>query len=239
MPAFGPVMLSSVLASVVSPSYFGDHPAFVVPAYNLLSAWELPFYLGLGIVCGLGGLVFMFVLDSIEKAAAKVALPDTIKPAVGGLLVRGMILLAPHVCGTGHQTMDTILRGGLTWLYLLLLFPLKMCATSLTLASGGSGGLFVPALSLGAVLGSLVGMGSGALFPSLAGPSGGYALAGMAAFLAGVVHCPITALLLLFEITAGYYIILPRMVSCTVSTLVAKLFRQESIYTLAAPPPGD
>ena len=107
-----------------------------------------------------------------------------------------------------------------------------MCATSLTLASGGSGGLFVPALYLGAVLGSLFGMGSGALFPSLTGPSGGYALVGMAAFLAGVVHCPITALLLLFEITADYNIILPLMVSCTVSTLVAKLFRQESIYTL-------
>ncbi len=233
MPAFGPVMLSSVLATVVSRSYFGDHPTFVVPAYSLLSAWELPFYLGLGIVCGLGGLVFMFVLENIEKATAKIALPDTIKPAVGGLLVGGMILLAPHLYGTGHQTMDAILRGGLTWPYLLLLFPLKMCATSLTLASGGSGGLFVPALYLGAVLGSLFGMGSDALFPSLTGPSGGYALVGMAAFLAGVVHCPITAFLLLFEITTDYNIILPLMVSCTVSTMVAKLFRQESIYTLS------
>ena len=232
MPAFGPVMLSSVLATVVSRSYFGDHPTFVVPAYSLLSAWELPFYLGLGIVCGLGGLVFMAVLDSLEKAGAKIALPNTIKPAVGGLILGSMILLAPHLYGTGHQTMDAILRGGLTWSYLLLLFPLKMCATSLTLASGGSGGLFVPALYLGAVLGSLFGMGSDALFPSLTGPSGGYALVGMAAFLAGVVHCPITAFLLLFEITTDYNIILPLMVSCTVSTVVAKLFRQESIYTL-------
>ena len=86
MPAFGPVMLSSVLATVVSRSYFGDHPAFVVPAYALLSTWELPFYLGLGIVCGLGGLAFMFILDRLEKEAEQIALPETIKPALGGFL---------------------------------------------------------------------------------------------------------------------------------------------------------
>ena len=232
MPAFGPVMLSSVLATVVSRSYFGDHPAFVVPAYALLSAWELPFYLGLGVVCGLGGLAFMFILDRLEKGAEQITLPSIIKPALGGFLVGCLILIAPHVYGTGHGTMDIILRGGLDWTYLLLLFPIKIGATSLTLASGGSGGLFFPALYLGAVLGSLCGVVVGAAFPGITGPSGGYALVGMAAFLASVVHCPITAFLLLFEITADYHIILPLMVSCTVSTVVAKLFREESIYTL-------
>ncbi len=232
MPAFGPVILSSVLATVVSRAYFGDHPAFVVPAYTLLNTWELPFYLGLGIVCGLGGLVFMSLLDRLEKEAKRIPLPETLKPALGGFLVGGLILIAPHVYGTGHGTMDIILRGGLDWSYLLLLFPIKIAATSLTLASGGSGGLFFPALYLGAVLGSLCGMVVGAAFPAIAGPSGGYALVGMAAFLASLVHCPLTAFLLLFEITADYHIILPLMVSCTVSTVVAKLFREESIYTL-------
>ena len=232
MPAFGPVMLSSVLATVVSRAYFGGHPTFVVPGYALLSPWELPFYLGLGVICGLGGLVFMFILDRLEKGAEKITLPSTIKPALGGFLVGCSILVAPHVYGTGHETMDLLLRGGLDWSYLLLLFFIKMGATSVTLASGGSGGLFVPALYLGAVLGSLCGIGVGAVFPTITGPSGGYALVGMAAFLAGVVHCPITAFLLLFEITTDYHIILPLMVSCTVSTLVAKLFREESIYTL-------
>ena len=232
MPAFGPVMLSSVLATVVSRAYFGDHPAFVVPAYTLLSSWELLFYIGLGIVCGLGGLAFMFSLDRLEKSAENIPLPQTLKPALGGFLVGCLILMAPHVYGTGHGTMDSIVRGGLEWWYLLLLFPIKIAATSLTLASGGSGGLFLPALYLGAILGSLCGISVGAIFPTIAGPSGGYALVGMAAFLAGVVHCPITAFLLLFEITTAYDIILPLMVSCTVSTVVAKLFREESIYTL-------
>jgi CIC family chloride channel protein len=232
MPAFGPVMLSSVLATVVSRSYFGDHPAFVVPGYTLLSAWELPLYLVLGIACGLGGLVFMFVLETLEDWFARLPVPNLAKPALGGLILGGVILYVPNVYGVGYATMEAILRGAIPWAWLLLLLPVKMGATSLTLASGGSGGLFLPALYLGAVIGGLFGFGVGTLFPTLTGPSGGYALVGMAAFLAGVVHCPITALLLLFEITGDYHIILPLMVSCTISTLVAKLLREESIYTM-------
>ncbi|MCS6925724.1 MAG: chloride channel protein, partial [Candidatus Binatia bacterium] len=153
-------------------------------------------------------------------------------PALGGLVLGGVILYVPHVYGVGYATMDAILRGALSWPWLLLLLPVKMGATSLTLASGGSGGLFLPALYVGAIIGGLFGFGVGALFPTFTGPSGAYALVGMAAFLAGVVHCPITALLLLFEITGDYHIILPLMVSCTISTLVAKVLREESIYTI-------
>jgi CIC family chloride channel protein len=232
MPAFGPVMLSSVLATVVSRSYFGDHPAFIAPGYALISAWELPLYLGLGIACGLGGLIFMFVLETLENWFAKLPVPPLLKPALGGLVLGGVILYVPDVYGVGYATMDAILRGGISWLWLLLLLPVKMGATSLTLASGGSGGLFLPALYLGAIIGGLFGFGVDTLFPTMTGPSGGYALVGMAAFLAGVVHCPITAFLLLFELTGNYYIMLPLMVSCPVSTLVAKLLREESIYTM-------
>lgn len=232
MPAFGPIMLSSVLATVVSRAYFGGHPAFIVPGYTLVSVWELPFYLFLGIACGLGGLAFMFVLDTLEKWFAKLPVPHLLKPALGGLILGGVILFVPNIYGIGYATMDAILRGSLSWPWLLLLLPVKMAATSLTLASGGSGGLFLPILYLGAITGGLFGFGLGALFPGLTAPSGAYALVGMAAFLAGTVHCPITAFLLLFEITGDYHIILPLMVSCTVSTLVAKLLREESIYTL-------
>jgi CIC family chloride channel protein len=232
MPAFGPIMLSSVMATVVSRAYFGDHPAFVVPGYTVVSAWELPLYLLLGIVCGLGGLVFMFVLDTLEERFAQLPIHDLLKPALGGLILGATILFVPNVYGIGYATMDAILRSGIPWPWLLLLLPIKMGATSLTLASGGSGGLFLPMLYLGSVTGGLIGFCAGALFPSLTGPSGAYALVGMGAFLAGAVHCPITAFLLLFEISGDYHIILPLMVSCSVSTLVAKLLREESIYTL-------
>jgi CIC family chloride channel protein len=232
MPAFGPVMLSSVVATVVSRAYFGDHPAFVVPGYTVTGAWELPLYLLLGIACGLVSLVFMFVLDTLEERFTKLPIHNLLKPAFGGLILGAIILFVPNVYGIGYATMDAILRSGISWPWLLLLLPVKMGATSLTLASGGSGGLFLPMLYLGSVTGGLFGFCAGALFPTFTGPSGAYALVGMGAFLAGAVHCPITAFLLLFEITGDYHIILPLMVSCSVSTLVAKLVREESIYTL-------
>lgn len=232
MPSFGPVVLSSVIATVISRAYFGNHPAFVVPGYTLVSAWELPLYLLLGIFCGLGALVFMTVLDTLEKWIATLPVPKLLKPAAGGLVLGLVVLFVPNVYGIGYATMDLILRNGISWPWLLLLLPVKMAATSLTLASGGSGGLFLPMLYLGAVIGGLFGFSVSAGFPDLTGPSGAYALVGMSAFLAAAVHCPITAFLLLFEITADYHIILPLMLSCSVSTLVAKLARDESIYTL-------
>ena len=232
MPAFGPMVLSSVVATVVSRSYFGSHPAFVVPGYTLVSSWELPLYLLLGILCGIGGPIFMFVLDTMERRVAAVPVHRLLKPALGGLVLGIVIVFVPNVYGIGYATMDAILRSGISWPWLLLLLPVKMAATSLTLASGGSGGLFLPMLYLGAVVGGLFGFAVGALFPAITGPSGAYALVGMGAFLAAAVHSPITAFLLLFEITSDYHIILPLMASCSVSTLVAKMLREESIYTL-------
>jgi CIC family chloride channel protein len=232
MPAFGPVMLSSVFATVVSRTYFGNHPAFVVPGYTLVSAFELPFYLLLGVACGVGGLIFITTLDALERGMTALPLHSLLKPVLGGLVLGGIVFFVPNVYGIGYATMDLILRGGLSWQWLLLLLPVKMGATSLTLASGGAGGLFLPALYLGAIIGGLFGFGVGSLFPSVVGPSGGYALVGMSAFLAGVIHCPITAFLLLFELTNDYHIILPLMVSVVMSTLFAKFIREESIYTL-------
>lgn len=232
MRAFGPVMLSSVFATVVSRTYFGNHPAFIVPGYTLVSAWELPLYLILGIVCGGGGLAFMWVLDAFERWAAALPLPQMLKPTLGGFMLGSTVLFVPNIYGIGYATMDLILRSGLSWQWLLLLLPVKMGATSLTLASGGSGGLFLPSLYLGAIIGGLFGFRIGDIFPTTVGPSGGYALVGMSAFLAGVVHCPITAFLLLFELTNDYHIILPLMTSCVISTLVTKFVRKESIYTL-------
>lgn len=232
MPAFGPVVLSSVLATVISRAYFGDHPSFVVPAYTLLSEWELGIYLLLGIACGLGGVVFIAVLDLMEEWWSRFSIPPLLRPALGGLILGIAIIFVPNIYGVGHATMDEILRGGISWTWLLVLLPVKMLATSLTLASGGSGGVFLPSLYLGAITGGLIGTGAGALFPTITAPSGGYALVGMAAFLAGATHAPITAFLLLFELTGDYHIILPLMLSCSVSTLIAKMLQEESIYTI-------
>lgn len=115
MPAVGPIMLSSVLATVVSRTYFGDHPAFTVPGYALLSSWELPLYVLLRVLCGIAGQLFMSVLHTTEKIFPKLPLPTVIKPALGGLLLGGMVLFGPHVYGAGHGTLEAILRGEIPW----------------------------------------------------------------------------------------------------------------------------
>ena len=155
MPAFGPVMLSSVMATVVSRMYFGDHPAFIIPAYTLISAWELGFYLALGVACGIGGVMFMFVLESSERLFSYVSISRLLRPALGGLILGAIVLFVPNVFGIGYATMDEILLGAMPWAWLLLLLPIKMVATSINLASGGLGVLYLPSLYLGAVMGGL------------------------------------------------------------------------------------
>src|SRR5204862_8318310 len=113
-------------------------PAVVGASCVLVSGVELPSLLLLGVACGLGGLVFLFVLDTLEEWFANLPVPNLLKPALGGLILGGIILFVPNIYGVGYATMDAILRSGIPWPWLLLLLPVKMGATSLTLASGGS-----------------------------------------------------------------------------------------------------
>src|SRR5512143_480193 len=129
--------------------------------------------------------------------------------------------------------MDAALSGGLAWQLLAVLIPLKIVATSLTLASGGSGGVFLPSLYIGSVVGGLYGTGVHHLLGSWSADSGAYALVGMAGLLAAATHSPITAMLLLFEVTSDYKIILPVMMVTTVSTMVGRALKEDSLYTMA------
>jgi CIC family chloride channel protein len=232
MPTFAPVVMAAVLATMVSRAYFGDYPAFIVPTYTLNSVGELPLYLVLGILCGLVGVVFTVTLYSLEDLFnKKIKLPSLLKPACGGLLLGIIAVFVPNIYGIGYATMDAALRGEIGWGWLLLLLPVKLFATSLTLASGGSGGVFLPSLYIGAVTGGLFGFAVNGLFPTVVA-SGAYAMVGMAALLAAATHSPITSMILLFELTGDYKIILPVMIACTLSTLVARWLKEDSIYTL-------
>ncbi len=232
MPTFAPVVMASVMGTVVSRSYFGDYPAFMVPAYALESPLEIPLYGALGVVCGLVGVGFTLTLYGLEDLFAKIKLSPVLKAAFGGLFLGGIIVWVPHIYGVGYATMDGALRGELGWPFLLLLLPVKILATSLTLASGGSGGVFLPSLYIGAVAGGLFGFAAHGLFPVATAASGAYAMVGMAALLSAATHSPITSMILLFELTGDYKIILPVMVACTLSTLVARMLKRDSIYTL-------
>ena len=229
---FSPIVISSVAATVVSRHYLGDFAAFEVPAYELVSPLELLFYGGLGLFCGGVALVFIRVLYFCEERFEALAMPEWGKPALGGALVGATALALPHVYGVGYDSINLALHGSLGVGLLLVLVFAKLGATSITLGSGGSGGVFAPSLFLGAMAGGFFGTLVHDLFPTVSASSGAYALVGMGAVVSGATHAPITAILIIFELTNDYKIILPLMISCIISSLLANKLHRESIYTL-------
>jgi CIC family chloride channel protein len=230
--AFSIVVLASVTATVISRALLGDYPAFFVPPYELLSAWELLFYAVLGVLAALVGRAFIWLLYRCEDVFDAWSIPEYLKPIAGGLGVGLLGLALPQTLGVGYGAVEEALQGRLApWLLATLLFG-KLVTTTLTLGSGGSGGIFSPSLFMGAMLGGAVGNLFGALFPAITAPPGAYALVAMAAVFGGAAHAPITAILILFEMTGDYRIILPLMTAVVVSTLVSHVISPETIYTI-------
>lgn len=229
---FSPIVVSSVTATVISRHFLGDFPAFVIPQYNLVSVFEMLPYALLGGIAALVALAFITVLYKSEDLFERMPVPGLVKPVIGGCLVGAIGIVYPHVFGVGYDTISIALESRFAWSMLLLLVFLKMVATSLTIGSGGSGGVFAPSLFLGACLGGLVGTVVHQLFPSITATSGAYALVGMGAVAAGAMHAPITAIIIMFELTNDYRIILPLMIACIISVLITSRLKEDSIYTL-------
>ena len=228
---FSPVIISSVVASVITRSVMGNHPAFDVPDYSLVSAWEIPLYVVMGMALGGGGVLFTRTLAVFEDGFDRLKMNPMFKPALGGLLLGVIAIFYPQVLADGYETIKLTLYGQISvWLLIVLIF-MKLAATSLTLGSGNSGGIFAPALFMGAVAGGAFGVLVHHLFPSITATSGAYALVGMAGMVAATTHAPITALLIIFEMTSDYRIILPLMVTVVFSALVARRLFPHSIYT--------
>lgn len=230
---FGPIVVSAVVATVISRHYLGGEAVFTVPGYELASWVELGPYMVLGVVCGVVSVVLMRGLFWSENKFERLSrLPAFLKPALGGLMLGAMAWMIPHVYGDGEFVINMILNDQLVWWLLLLLVGAKLVATALTLGSGGSGGVFAPSLFLGAAAGGVVGSGVGVVLGDAAGAPGGYALVGMGGLVAGTIHAPITAIIMIFEITDSYQIILPLMLVCIISMLVSTRLHPESIYTM-------
>ncbi len=230
--AFGMVVLSSVSASVLSRVLRGESPAFRIPEYSLQSPWELFLYLGLGLLAAIISAGYVRGLLGMEELFRRWRVHYLAKAALGGLAVGAVGLAFPHLFGVGYETMDALLQGQQVALGLLLaLMVLKPLLTATTLGAGGSGGVFAPSLFIGSMLGGAFGQSMNHLLPGLVAPAPAYALVGMGGVLAGAVHCPITAILLLFEMTGDYRIILPIMLCAAVSTLVSQRLSRGSVYT--------
>ncbi|MBW1995953.1 MAG: chloride channel protein, partial [Deltaproteobacteria bacterium] len=232
LATFSPIIISSVTATAISRHYLGDFPAFLVPQHKMVSFWEFPFYLGLGLFCAVIAVIFIKVLYRTEDIFDELKFPEYLKAILGGAALGAMSLLFPHLLGVGYGAIDQALMGLSAWWVLLLLIPFKILATSITIGSGGSGGIFAPSLFLGAMAGSLFGMGVHTLFPELTATPGAYGLVGMAAVVGGTTHGPLTAILIIFEMTGDYKIILPLMTTCIISTVAGRQMMRESIYTL-------
>ncbi|HEO64951.1 MAG TPA: CBS domain-containing protein [Spirochaetes bacterium] len=229
---FSPIVISSVIATVVSRHFLGDFPTFEVLPYELKSAWELIPYALLGLLGGAAGVLFIKVLYGLEDFFDGIRIPDYVKPAIGGALVGLVAIAFPEVLGIGHEAVNHALHGGLVWYIMAAMVLIKILGTSLTLGSGGSGGIFAPSLFIGAMLGGAFGTGVHALFPGITASSGTYSLVAMGTVVASATQAPITAILIIFELTNDYNIILPLMVACITSTLFARKLKKESIYTL-------
>ncbi len=229
---FSAVVLSSVTATVISRHFLGDHPAFLTPAYQLLSAWEIPLYFIFGFLAALTALLFIKILYKCEDIFDFWKLPEYTKPAIGGLMIGLIGLYFPQVFGVGYESIELALYGKISALVVIILVLAKIVATSVTLGSGGSGGVFAPSLFIGAMLGEVFGKLTQLLLPTIAIPPGACALVGMGAVFAGAAHAPVSAILILFEMTGDYKIILPLMITCITSTVVVREFTKDSIYTL-------
>jgi CIC family chloride channel protein len=227
---FASVVVASVTASVVRHAHLGDAPAFSVPPHAPISAWELTAFALLGVGAAFAGISFIRVLFAVEDRFDDWSIPLYLKPMVGGLLVGVMGFWFPQVLGLGCGTIEDMLYNRLSFGLIITLSLLKVLVTAFTIGSGGSGGIFAPILFIGALLGGLFGLviqrwtPGGAVQPT-------YALVGMAALFGAISRAPMTASLILFELTQDYRIILPLMLSTVTSAVIARSLQEESVYT--------
>ncbi len=229
---FAPIVISSVAATVVSHRYLGNFPTFEVPGYSLEGGFELFAYAALGIVAGLVALLFIRSLYGLEDLFDKVRMHPPLKAAMGGVMIGVIGIWLPAVFGVSYEAINHALDGTMLWRVMLLLAVVKIVGVGITIGSGGSGGVFAPSLFIGAMVGGAIGTVVHAQWPMSTGGAGAYALVGMGALVAGTTHAPITAILIIFELTGDYEIILPLMISCIIATLLSTKLQRPSIYTL-------
>ena len=231
--AFGMVVIAAVTSAAIGRAVLGDHPFLHLPTFTVEHPQQYLLFAALGLLAGLVGVGFSKVLYAIEDLCDRVWRgPEWLRPAAGGLLLGGLLVCLPQMYGVGYPVLGKAMSGGYVVAFLVVLLVGKMVATSLTIGIGGSGGVFAPSLFVGAMLGSAFGIVTGAALPSIAGPAGAYGLIGMGAVFAGAARAPITAVMIMFELTGEYSIILPLMTAIVLATGVSHRLTGDTIYTL-------
>lgn len=224
---FSPIVVAAVVSTVLSRSYLGNFPTFQVHEYSLVSNTELVLYFVLGVLAGLSAVLFIrtfyFIEELLKKFEIRFRVPAWAMPAIGGLLCGLVSMWVPELYGFSYDVINRALTGSETWDNMIAVYFLKPVVAAFTVGSGGSGGMFAPSMKMGAMLGGMYGKVVNNLFPGLTAASGAYALVGMGALTAGIMRAPLTVILILFEITGQYEIVLPIMFAAVTSALVARL----------------
>lgn len=233
MEIFGPLVFSSVIATLTVRGFLGPGPLYEIPLFRLNGNWEIGPYVLLGLGSGLIAPWFIRLLRASEKWAGHISAPAYLKMCAGGLVVGALAVFYPQVCGNGYSVVNETLRGQWLWQTLALILIFKVVATVATFGSGAVGGVFTPTLFIGASLGFLFGTGAQHLTGSLAVNPSAFALVGMGTFLAAATHAPIMAIIMIFELTLDYQIILPLMLACVVAYYTSVKIEKRSIYAEA------
>ncbi len=231
--SFTALVIASAISTVVTRAWYGENPAFSIPAYHLVNPLvELPLYTLMAVITGLIAVFHIRIFYFIRDRYQTLPIHPQLKPLTGAFLIGCIGMIFPQVMGNGYPFIESILNGSETLPILLALIFLKIIATAITLGSGGAGGVFAPALFIGAMIGGAFGHLANMLSPTMTADPGAYATVGIGAFLAASTHAPMTAIFLLFEMTGNYMIIVPIMLTSIIGTVVAKKFNKDSIDTV-------
>jgi chloride channel protein, CIC family len=230
-PVLGSVVLASATSWAVLRLLLGNNPLFRVPQYQLLNPWELGIYAVLGVAGGFVSVAFTKLLLWIRERFLKFPKKTVwFQPAAGGLMVGIMGWFVPDLLGVGYNHVGEVLNGGMALKLMALLLVLKLVAVATCYGSGNAGGIFGPSLFLGAMLGGVVGNLANHFFPNTVGTPGAYALVGMGTAFAGIVRAPMTSVVMIFETTRDYAVIVPLMISNLVSFFISAKLQRKPIY---------
>jgi CIC family chloride channel protein len=232
LDAFIPVIVASITASVVTRAAWGAGALLPGSPEIFHTLSQVPLFVILGILCAVLSVAFVKFYKAVHDFWEKLSIPRFVKPALGGLFVGVAAYKFPQVLGDGYATINTVLDGGLPIVMACMLIGMKLMTTSMTLGSGGSGGMFAPTLFLGAMMGSAFGGWIRLHVPHLSSSPGAFALIGMGATMAGTLFAPVTAVIMIFEITNNYSFILPLMIASITSVVLARRLAHDSIYTI-------
>lgn len=230
LSAFSPIVIASVVGTIVSRGYFGDFPAFSGYEHSLASVWEFPAVIGLGILSGALAIIFMRTTMIAEDTAKRIPGPQWIRPAIGGFLVGLIALVLPQVMGVGYAATDAALNQSLTLQILFALVIAKTVATAISIGCGFGGGVFTPSLMIGAMLGGAYGILVTQIFPDYSAGAGAYTIIGMGAVAAAVLGAPISTTLIVFELTGDYALTIAVMVAVVIASVITQQFLGKSFF---------